>query len=66
MAPELLWSLLTGALLTGSWLGLRAGMLLGAAGGVAGTRWWAVLVGLLIGMGLGSGASGMLSPLMLT
>lgn len=33
-------------------------MLLGAAGGVAGSRWWAVLVGLLIGVGLGAGATG--------
>lgn len=38
MAPELLYSLLAGATVTGCWLGLRVGMFLGAAGGVP-TLW---------------------------
>jgi hypothetical protein len=61
MSPELLYSLLAGAVGTGAWLGIRVGMLLGAAGGVAGSRWWAVVVGLLIGMGLGANAQGIIA-----
>ena len=38
MAPELLYSLLASTTMLGCWVGFRVGVLLGSAGGAAGTE----------------------------